>query len=155
MTLVFRRPRTDVAPWNALCGIEDHFNRFLSNPFGSAADWQSTVDGWAPAIDVTENENAYVVEADIPGVNKENVTLEILENVLTIKGERKNVKTSEDKISGFHRTERAYGSFQRAIRIPGRFNSGAVNATFENGVLKVTLPKPEETKPRVITVQSN
>lgn len=153
MSTLARRNRNDVAPWNALREIEDHFSRFFAEPFGAMTDWSNGSVGWAPAIDVSENENEYVIDADIPGVSKDDITLEILDNVVTIKGERKSEKKEEDKKKGYHRVERSYGSFQRSVQIPGGFKSDAVEAKFDNGVLRVTLPKPEEAKPRTITVQ--
>lgn len=152
MTLV-RRNRTEAAPWNALREIEDHFSRFFSEPFGTLSEWPNGSGGWIPAIDVSENENEYVIEADIPGVSKDEIKLEMIDNAVSIKGERKSEKTEEDKKRGYHRVERSYGSFQRSVQIPGGFKSDGVQAKFDNGVLRVTLPKPEESKPRTITVQ--
>lgn len=151
MTLV-RQNRSEAAPWTALREIENHFSRFFGEPFG-LVEWPNGGSGWAPALDVSENENEYVIDADIPGVNKDDVSLEILDNVVTIKGERKSEKTEDKK--GFHRVERMYGSFQRSVQIPGGFKSDDVQAKFENGVLHITLPKREESKPRTITVQPN
>lgn len=154
MTLV-RRAKNDVAPWNALREIEDHFSRFFGEPFGSMAEWPNGAGGWMPAIDVSENENEYIVEADVPGVSKDDISLEVLDNVVSIRGERKSAKSEEDKSRGYHRVERSYGSFHRSVQIPGGFKADQVQAKFENGVLRVTLPKPEESKPRTITVQPN
>lgn len=153
MTTLVRRNRNDAAPWNALREIEDHFSQFFADPFGPMTDWSNGGSGWAPAIDLSENENEYVIDADIPGVSKDDITLELLDNVVTIKGERKSEKKEEDKKKGYHRVERTHGSFQRSVQIPGGFKSDAVQAKFNNGVLRITLPKPEESKPRTITVQ--
>jgi HSP20 family protein len=88
-------------------------------------------------------------------VSKEDITLEILDNTIRIKGQRTSEKQEEDKKRGYHRVERSFGSFQRSVQIPGGFKADAVEAKFQNGVLRVTLPKREEAKPRTITVQSS
>jgi HSP20 family protein len=101
MNLVRRRPRNDVAAWNALQEIEDHFNRVFSEPFGQLSEPRGNGSAWAPAIDVSETEDSYLVEADIPGVPKENISLEVLDDVVKISGERKSEKDETKK--GIHR----------------------------------------------------
>ncbi len=153
MTLV-RRHRNDIAPWNALLEIENRFNRFFGESLSTSDDPSLSGNAWAPSLDLSESEDAYVIEADIPGISKDDVRLEVQDNVISLKGERKNEKKDENN-NGYHRIERRYGSFQRSVQIPGGFKSQGVEAKFENGVLRITLPKPDERKPRVITVSPN
>lgn len=134
-------PRT--APWI----LGDEFDRMFQG-FGRGT--ARSEEGFLPALDVRETDDSYVVEADIPGMKKEDVKIEIAENVLSITGERTN--KSEEKLKDYHRVERSFGSFRRTVSIPGGFSHNDVKATFEDGVLKVTLPKPEEAKPRKIEV---
>jgi HSP20 family protein len=106
---------------------------------------------WLPAVDIVENDGAYVVRAELPGVNKDDVKITVLNDVLTIKGEKKNEK--ESKENQFTRIERSYGSFQRSFTLPSSVESGKIEASFENGILTVTVPKAEEVKPKQIEVK--
>jgi HSP20 family protein len=105
-----------------------------------------------PDIDLREDENAFVVEADMPGLKKEDIHIEVIDNVLTVRGERKEATENKDK--NIHRIERSYGSFQRSIDIPGGFEGDKVEAKFEDGVLRVTLPKRSEQRPKQIKVEA-
>lgn len=146
MALVRWNANPELSPWSALRDLENQFNQFFGDTSGGRTGGQS----WVPAVDVHEEDDAYVVEADIPGLKKEDIHLEVIENTLTIKGERKSER--ETKKDGFRRVERSYGSFQRSVEVPGGFDAENVSAKFEDGVLKVRMPKREETKPRRIAV---
>jgi HSP20 family protein len=106
---------------------------------------------WGPAVDVFETEEAFVVRADLPGVDPKNVSLSIEDGYLTLKGEKAKGEDSRREGS-WYRFERRYGSFVRSIALPDTVDPENVEATAENGVLTVTLPKREETKPRTIKV---
>jgi HSP20 family protein len=112
---------------------------------------------WNPAVDVYEDQNGIVLEADLPGLKPGEFELSIENNVLTLKGERKFEKNaSENQGEGnYHRVERSYGSFTRSFTLPSTVDVNNVAADFKEGVLKVTLPRREETKPRQIQVQIN
>lgn len=126
-----------VAAWNPFRDLER-----ISRAFGAqAGDPEWNLGAWTPAIDVHEDENQYTLTADLPGLKKEDISLTVMDNVITLKGERK--QEAEKKEKGYHRIERSYGSFQRAFQIPGGVEGSKVDARFENGVLTVTLPKPE------------
>ena len=105
---------------------------------------------WAPRMDVTETDNAFNIRMDIPGVKQEDLTIEFGENQLTISGDRKTDMKEEGE--GFLRQERTYGSFYRSFTLPRTANGEEIEATFENGVLNITVPKMEEAKPRRIEV---
>jgi len=106
---------------------------------------------WAPALDVRETEDSFVVEADVPGMEKEGIEISVLDNVLTIKGEKK--RNEEVKEDSYHRVERVYGTFQRSLGLPTPIDEGKVKANFKNGVLQITLPKHEKAKPKQISVE--
>jgi HSP20 family protein len=106
---------------------------------------------WSPTVDVYEDQNGTILEADLPGVKPGEFELAIENNVLTLKGERKFEKKVEE--GNYHRVERSYGSFTRSFTLPSTVDVNNVAADFKDGVLKVTLPRKEETKPRQIQVQ--
>jgi len=139
--LRLRRPAWD---------LQDEFNRFFEDfGFGSAVAEQD----YTLAMDIRETDEAYIVEADVPGIKKEDVKIEVNEDVLTIRGERK--VEQEEKKKDYHRMERQYGSFRRSVSIPSGIQHDAVKAEFDDGVLRVTLPKREDTKPRRIEVKAS
>lgn len=130
--------------------LESRLNRVFS---GLPVDPEWNVGSWLPAIDIHEDDDKYTLSADLPGLQKEDITLTVVDNILTLKGERR--KQAETNEKGYHRVERAYGTFQRAFQIPGGVDAAKVEAKFEHGVLQVSLPKPEAAKPRNIEVKVN
>ena len=143
MSLV-RSGNRSLAPWRTWPTLDTVFDEL-------ARDFEGLGRGWAPAVDLRETEDAYTIEADVPGLAKEDITLSLVDNVVTIKGERKTENEKQDV--GYHRIERRYGSFERAFKIPGGFNGSKAQAHYENGVLRITLPKLEENKPKQIEVK--
>lgn len=110
-----------------------------------------SVSGWAPAIDVAEDDDRYVVTVELPGTKKDDVTVEVHENVLTIRGEKRNEREEEKEQRRY--VERTYGSFSRSFTLPSNAAGDRVHAAFKNGVLTVEVPKREEAKPSVIAVK--
>ena len=106
---------------------------------------------WSPAFDVTESENAYVVTAELPGIDVKDLEVTLSDGILSVKGEKKQEK--EEKGENHHRIERVYGTFHRSFRIPGRVESDKVDANYKDGILTLTLPKEEESKPTKIEVK--
>jgi HSP20 family protein len=106
---------------------------------------------WTPPVDIQETEKEYVVKADLPDVKKEDVKVEIDDDVLTVEGERKQEKEEKDK--RFHRTERTYGKFVRRFAMPTHVDGTGVKAEFKDGVLNVHLPKTEAVKSRAIEIK--
>lgn len=144
------RPQGGLRPWRAPWDLQDEFTRFFEG-FGDGLG--VVEEDFTLAIDVRETDDAYVVEADVPGMKKEDVSIEVNDDVLTIKGERKS--EHEETRKDYYRIERQSGSFRRCITIPGGFKADAVDAKFEEGVLRVTLPKPDDAKPRRIEVKTS
>ncbi len=141
--------------WDPFRELEDMSNR-LNRVFGrpvSRLDSNNemlTMVDWTPSADISETDKAYVIKAEIPGVQKEDVKVTIQDGMLTIQGERKMEKEEKDK--KFHRIERSYGSFMRSFRVPDDADESAVTAEFKDGVLNVTLNKTEKPKPKSINV---
>lgn len=122
--------------------FQDSLSRLFSEPASRP---------WSPAVDIFETENELVLKADLPEIDPKNVTIQLENGTLTLKGERKFEDQKNGK--GFHRIERAYGSFVRAFSLPDTVDGDKVKADFKNGVLTVTLPKKEVAKPKTINVE--
>ncbi|HRO66411.1 MAG TPA: Hsp20/alpha crystallin family protein [Pseudobdellovibrionaceae bacterium] len=141
--------------WN-MPDVDDMFERALRNPFSLFEDLRPAVMAdtrWMqPNFDVEETDQAYLLSVDMPGVKKEDVKVDLTENILTVSGERKYEHESKGK--GARRYERAYGQFQRSFTLPTSIDVDKVEANLEDGVLRVALPKSEQAKPRSIQIGS-
>lgn len=144
MNAIARFPSRDVS------SVHDEMERMFRQVFGES-DRPSTAGAWSPALDVEEDENAFRLYVELPGVRPEDVDVTLEENVLTISGERNFY--SERNADGFRRIERAFGRFHRAVRLPDRVDNEKVDAHYEGGLLTITVPKAEEAKPRRIQVR--
>ncbi len=107
---------------------------------------------WVPKIDVSETEKEIVVKAEVPGINKEDIDVTLTDGLLTLRGERK--MENEDKKENFHLIERRFGSFSRTLRIPADVDATNIDASYKDGVLTVTVPKPETAQPRKIEIHN-
>ncbi len=123
------------------------FNSFFDTPTPANG---TTLRRWIPAMDLVETDNAFVLKADLPGLTESDVSIELDDNVLTVSGERKS--EHEDRKAGYYRVERSYGSFRRSLTLPEGVDPAAVVATFDKGVLEVTVPKPEQQAPRKVQI---
>jgi HSP20 family protein len=140
-------------PFRELRNMHDEMDRLFSSLWPKAAVRDAGASAaWAPAIDVYEEKDRYVVKAELPGVKREDVSLSLTDDVLTIKGERRYEK--EEKQEGFLRVESAYGGFQRVLQLPQTVKGDAVSAEFKDGILKITLPKAESVKSREIKIEA-
>lgn len=148
MSLLVPMKRSNVFPWAGFGDLEQQLERLIN---ANSAPQQSQGANWMPAVDIHESEDAYTLVADLPGMKKEDISVNVVEDRVTLKGSRKREERHEEK--GYRRYERAEGTFERSFRINGGVDAAKVEATFENGVLTVKLPKPEETKPRQIEVK--
>ena len=140
-------------PFRELRSLQDEMNRlFMTNYSRPVSEEGFSSGAWNPQVDIFENKNEIVLEAELPGMKPEDVNISIENNVLTIHGERKFEK--KDAQDNFHRVERSYGSFTRSFTLPPTVSSENANAEFENGVLRLTLAKREEAKPRRIEIKA-
>jgi len=130
-------------PLTNLRAFEDAFSRMLTEP--------QTNRPWTPSVDIYETENELVLKADLPEVDQKNIDVRVENQTLTIAGERKFQAQENGK--GYHRIERSYGNFVRSFAVPNTFDTEKIGASFQNGVLTVTLPKKEAAKPRQVKVE--
>jgi HSP20 family protein len=126
--------------------------RTVADGLSRGGDNELMRGAWSPSVDIYENKDQIVLEAELPGMKPEDVNISIENNVLTIHGERKFEK--KDDKDNFHRVERSYGSIARSFTLPPTVTSEAADAVFENGVLRLTLAKREEAKPRRIEIKA-
>ena len=147
MTLITR-----IDPFRELASLQDRFNSLFENfaeTNGSGKE-QLTAGSFTPAVDVYEDEHSLVLKLEVPGMNEEDLHVSLENNTLTISGERKFEK--EEKEENFHRIERRYGSFSRTFRLPSTVDGEKVEAGYDKGILKITLAKRAEAKPKQIKV---
>lgn len=129
-------------------GINRMFDRFFR---GGLWEEDLVPSTWSPEVDIGEEDGRFVVKVELPGVDKANVKITTQDNILTIRGEKKQER--ESKGSNYHRVERSYGSFQRSFSLPSSVKNDKIEASFSDGVLSVALPKAEEAKRKAIEVK--
>ena len=147
--------------WNPFKDMEDlhgSFNALINSALGHApmrkeGDREENLTGaeWAPLVDIVEDDKEYVINAELPGVKREDLKVTVDHGVLTITGERHLEK--EEKNKRYHRVERAYGSFTRSFTVPEDADGAKVNADFKDGLLRVHLAKSEKAKPQTVEVR--
>jgi HSP20 family protein len=136
----------------------DPFREFNTLParmgsfFGKNWELPTSTTAWNPSVDIFENDNEVVVKAELPGMDAKDIDVRLENNVLTLKGVRQFEK--EAKEENYHRIEREYGSFTRSFALPTAVNGETVKAEYKDGILKIVLPKKEETKPKPIKVEA-
>ncbi len=131
--------------------LQREVNRLFEGAAAQSSNTESGLTAWAPAVDIYENGNEFVVKADIPEIDKEDLDIRVENNLLTLRGERKFEKNISEE--NYLRVERAYGSFSRRFTLPNTVNTEGISAQYENGVLALHLPKREEAKPKQIQVK--
>jgi HSP20 family protein len=135
-------------PFREISSLQSEMNRLFNAAFDTPSGSQAR--RWAPPMDLLETEDQFVLRADLPGMGESDVKIELEDNVLTLSGERKS--EHETNGEGFHRVERAFGSFSRSLTLPRGVDPEGVAANFDRGVLEVRIPKPEQRKPRRIEI---
>ncbi len=140
-------------PFRNMATLQDRINRLFEDAFPRTpgGDEELSASAWHPLVDIFETSHGVAIQVDLPGVNKEDVSVEVKENVLTIRGERKADQTVAD--DHFYRRERPIGTFQRSFATHAIISPGDIKATFKNGVLKIEIPKPQEIKPKQVSVE--
>lgn len=143
-------------PFPEMQEMSERFNRYFGRPMLARATGPGkenlTVPDWAPAVDVAETPQEYLIKVELPGVDKGDVKVTVEDGVLCIEGERKPEKEEKDK--KYHRVERAYGCFFRSFALPDNVDDQKLRAEFKEGVLSVHLAKSEKAKPRAIGVKA-
>jgi HSP20 family protein len=139
----YERPGLAWPTFGRLANLQDEFDRLFESP----------LTGWAPALDVHEDADNFIIRAEMPGLKREDITVSLQDGALVISGERKVEKVEEGV--EVHRQERYYGKFQRALTLPAPVAADKVKAQYKDGILTVTLPKTEEAKPKQIDVSVN
>jgi len=140
-------------PFRELHSLQDEMTRLFAGVAPRSGNRDEVSFGaWNPNVDIFEDKDKLVLEAELPGMKRDDFELSVENNVITLKGERRfEKKTNEDN---YHRVERSYGSFTRSFTLPQTVSSEGAEAEFKDGILKVTLPKREDTKARKIEIKS-
>lgn len=140
-------------PFRDLSILQDRMNRMFEDAGrGWRGDEPAATTSWSPAVDIYESENEIIVQAELPGVDRKDITLHLEKNVLTLKGERRFEK--ETKQENYHRIERSYGGFSRSFSIPAIVDEEKIRADYKDGILKIALPKKEQVKPKQIQIEA-
>lgn len=142
--------RSELTVWEPL-GLADEVDRVFWDSFLPSFHGKHRVQNFSPKADLKETEKEFLFSFDLPGFSKDSLSIEVEENVLSVSGERKSEKLSEDV--SHHFTERWSGSFQRQFRLPKNVQSDAIEANYESGVLEVRIPKSEAAQPKKIAIQ--
>jgi HSP20 family protein len=130
---------------------QDQMDRLFAHALGLHGQWQgASTRAWAPALDISEGKDAYLVTAELPGVKLDDLQITLEDGLLTIQGQRDVADDSSEE--QFHRLERSSGAFRRSITLPAHVEADEVNASMGNGVLRILVPKAEEAKPKRIQV---
>ncbi len=145
MTLVRYRP------FNNTLSLQDEMNRMFDSLLRSSTVPQSSTD-WYPVCDVRETENEFLVRAELPGVAKNDVKINMVNNTLVLRGEKK--QETEEKKGNWHHVERAYGTFERTFTLPSHVVAEKIKARFQDGILQIVIPKADEARPREIQIDS-
>jgi HSP20 family protein len=148
MTIITRMPRRDVLPSR----LEDRFNQLLRDAFGPLERPNGEqVTAWTPPVDILEDQTAIRLVTEVPGIAPQDVKISLENNLLTISGTKQQV--AEERTERVHRYERTYGAFSRSFTLPTTVDPNGIAASYEHGVLTVTLPKAEKARPRQIQVE--
>ena len=140
-------------PFRDMVTLRDRMDRLFEDSLSKARGGEEEfgITTWAPAVDIYETKDNLVIKAEIPGIEKKDVSIEVKDNTLKLKGERKYEKDVKEE--NYHRMECSYGSFQRTFSLPATVDQEKISASFKNGMLEVTLPKKEEKKPKQIEIK--
>ena len=139
-------------PFRDLNILQERMNRVFEDAAGRGwkTDEPSATNSWSPAVDIYETEREIMVQAELPGVARKDIALQLENNVLTLKGERKFEKETSQE--NYHRIERSYGGFSRAFTIPSSVDDDKIRADYKDGILKIALPKKEQVKAKQIKI---
>ena len=138
-------------PFRDLVTLRERMNRLFEDAFTSRGEEKDLVaSSWSPSVDIFETENEIVLTAEVPGVDEKNIEIKLEDNTLSLKGERNFEK--ETKEENYHRIERSYGSFYRSFTLPRNIDQDNIKAESENGILRISMPKKPELKPKKVKI---
>jgi HSP20 family protein len=139
-------------PWREMNTLQNRFNHLFDDSFfrPGRSDDDLSLGTWHPVVDMYDEDDRVVIKAELPGVDKKDIAVDLKDRVLTLSGER--AYDNEVKEENYYRRERAYGKFQRAFSLPADVDSDKIKADFKDGLLKIEVPKPEKQKPKNITI---
>ncbi|HSK15600.1 MAG TPA: Hsp20/alpha crystallin family protein [Gaiellaceae bacterium] len=137
-------------PFRELAALQNEMSRWMGQMGGAVAPGNGQSSTWLPAVDAWETEDELVLSFDLPGIPEDRITVELDDGVLTVSGERE--RSGEHSNDRFYRFERRFGTFSRSVTLPAGVQEDAIEARYENGVLEVRVPKPEEQKPKRIEI---
>ena len=138
-------------PFRDLVTLREKMNRLFEEAYSARGEERDLVSSsWAPSVDIYETEQELVMTVEVPGIEDKDIEIKIEDSTLTIKGERKFEKETQEE--NYHRIERAYGSFYRSFSLPPYIDQDKIEAEQEHGVLKITMPKRHESKPKTVKV---
>jgi HSP20 family protein len=139
-------------PFRDLLSIQDRMNTLFEQTLSrSRAEEGIAASTWAPAVDIYETPDTVEMKAELPGLSRDDIEIQIRDNTLTLRGERRFAKEAQEE--NYLRIERAYGAFQRSFTLPATVQQEKIRAVFRDGVLELTLPKAEEAKPKKIAIE--
>jgi len=139
-------------PFRDLSILQERMNRVFEDAAGRGwkSDEPAATTSWSPAVDIYETDNEILVQAELPGVDRKDIALQLENNVLTLKGDRRFEKETNQE--NYHRIERSYGGFSRAFTIPAVVDEEKIRADYKDGILKIALPKKEQLKAKLIKI---
>ena len=141
-----------LTPWIGLSTMKKEMDRLFDRFWEGDLPQLPSMGDWAPALDISETKDAVMLKAEIPGMDSKDIQLSLQDQMLTLKGEKKQEK--EEKDEHYYRSERSYGAFMRTVRLPATVDGAKVAASFKNGLLTVTLPKAPAAKGTTIPIKA-
>ena len=157
MNYLTRWQRPEMTGWSGigrLSTLRDEIDRLFEAPLAELARTsQQLLSGWSPALDIYEEKDNFVVKAELPGVDPQNVDIEVHDSTLVLRGERRFDDPAETNVA-YHRREREQGQFRRVVRLPGKVDGDQAAASYHDGVLSIRVPKAKETQPRRVAIQA-
>jgi HSP20 family protein len=139
------------SPAREIASLQQGINRLFEDVFSQPGGYDDdALIAWRPPVDIVDTPEAILIFAEIPGVDKDEVTIEVKDNVLTLRGER--VVDQSIGNGSYYRSERVFGKFGRSFALPTMVRTDGIKASFKNGILKITIPKPDEEKPRQVSI---
>jgi len=140
------------SPLRGLDPLAGDLDRLFDTVFSRNGRRSSFLGGWSPATDLVETDSSLILKADLPGLSRDDVNITVEENILTVSGERH--QEHESSRDGYHHLERSFGKFSRSLRLPQGVSADDVRAEFDNGVLEVTIPKPDVDSVKTVEIKS-